>query len=531
MATGDELSIDESASAMDMANTIFGPGVTVNSATYSGWGQSSGIYTDGDSVAPGLTPSDTGVILSTGRASNVTQSNGDPNRSTGTSTNTPGETNNADFNAAAGTNTFDASYLDINFTPTTDFLTMQFVFSSEEYPEFTGSIYNDIFAVWVNGALVTSPIVNVTQINSVNGNDNATLFNDNTNDDYNTEMDGFTVTLTLVMPVDPDLVGGNNIRIGIADVADSSYDSNVLIAADSIQGEFIAGSDSITHFEGVTSVLDVLANDPTNGGVAFITHINGVEVNPGDSVTLSDGTIITLTLTGELQIDPPATQTGLAGPETINFTYTADDGTGITDTAFVTVTAIPCFVRGTMILTQDGEKPVEDLTPGDMVETRDNGAQPIRWIGSRTVAAEGRFAPVVIEAGTFGLHRRLVVSPQHRVMLTHWMAELMFGEDEVLVAAKDLVNDCSVRVLAPHELPNGEVEYFHILFDQHQIVWSEGLATESFLPGPTVMNDLDIDVQNEVLALFPEIDPMTKTGYGPAARLPLRGYEARAMLG
>ncbi len=530
MATGAELPINESASALQMANTIFGPGTTVTGASYSGWSQSSGIYTNGDSVAPGLTPSDEGVILSTGRASNVTQSNGDPNRSGSTSTNTSGQNNNADFNAAAGgTSTYDAAFLDIDFIPTTDFLTMQFTFSSEEYPEYTGSIYNDIFGVWVNGQLVTSPIVNVTQINSVNANANATLFNDNTNDDYNTEMDGFTVTLTLVMPVNTGVE--NNIQVGIADVGDSSYDSNVLIAANSIQGEFIAGSDSVTHYEGVTTVLDVLANDPTSGGVAFITHINGVEVNPGGSVTLSDGTIVTLLVSGELEINPPATQTGLTANETINFTYTANDGTGITDTAFVTVTAIPCFVRGTMILTVDGEKPVEDLTPGDMIETRDNGAQPIRWIGTRTVSAEGRFAPIAIEAGTFGMHRRLVVSPQHRVMLTHWMAELMFGEDEVLVAAKNLVNDCSVRVLGPQDLENGEVEYFHLLFDQHQIIWSEGLATESFLPGPAVMNDLDREVQEEVLALFPEIDPMTKAGYGPAARLPLRGYEARAMLG
>lgn len=528
MATGDELPINENASAMDMANTIFGPGVTVNSASYDGWSQSSGIYTDGDAVAPGLTPSDSGVILSTGRASNVTQSSGDPNRSDSTTTNTSGDNNDSDFNSAAGTNTFDASFLEINFTPTTDFVTMQFTFSSEEYPEYTGSIYNDIFGVWVNGNLVTSPIVNVTQINSVNASANGTLFNDNTNDDYNTEMDGFTVTLTLVMPVNNGVP--NDIKIGIADVGDSSYDSNVLIAADSIQGEFIAGADSVTHLEGLTTVLDVLANDPTSGGVAFITHINGVAVNPGDSVTLSNGTVVTLTLSGELEIVPPATQTGLTAPETINFTYTADDGTGITDTAFVTVTAIPCFVRGTMILTQDGEKAVEDLVPGDLIETRDNGAQPIRWIGSRTIAAEGRFAPIAIEAGTFGLHRRLVVSPQHRVMLTHWMAELMFGEDEVLVAAKDLVNECSVRVLRPEDLPNGEVEYFHLLFDKHQIIWSEGLATESFLPGPTVMNDLDADVQGEVLALFPEIDPDTMDGYGPAARLPLRGFEARAML-
>ncbi|WP_255599283.1 Hint domain-containing protein [Hasllibacter sp. MH4015] len=506
-----------------MAETIFGPGTTVNSATYTGWSQSSGIYTNGDSVSGALTPADTGVILSTGRASDITRSNGDPNRQTNESTNTSGPNNDPDFNAIAGGPTYDASFLEINFTPTTDFVTMQFTFASEEYPEFTGSIYNDAVGVWINGNLVTSPTVNVTQINSVNQSENATLFNDNTNDDFNTEMDGFTVTLSFIIPVIKD--AANDIKIGIADVGDSSYDSSVLIAADSIQGEFIAYDDSITHQEGITTVLDVLANDPTSGGIAFITHINGIEVSPGDSVTLSDGHVITLTLTGDLEIDPPATQTGLTADETINFTYTADDGTGITDTAFVTVTAIPCFVRGTHILTDRGEKKVEDLRPGDLVETRDNGLQPIRWIGSRKIAAEGRFAPVVIEAGTFGMHRRLVVSPQHRIMLTHWMAELMFGEDEVLVAAKDLVNECSVRVLA-----GDEVEYFHLLFDAHQIVFSEGLATESFLPGPTVLNDLDADVQDEVLTLFPEIDPDTKLGYGPAARIPLRGFEAKAML-
>lgn len=529
MPTGSELPINEGASALQMANLIFGNGVTVNTASYTGWSQSSGIYTDGDAVAPRLTPSDTGVIFSTGRASDVTQSDGDPNRSTGTSTNTPGPSNDPDFNAIAGfVGSNDASFLEVNFTPTTDVLTMQFTFASEEYPEYTGSVFNDIFGVWVNGALVTSPVVNVTQINSVNQAANATLFNNNTDDDFNTEMDGFTVTLTLVMPV--NINQANTIKIGIADVADSAYDSNVLIAADSIQGEFVAESDSITHLEGLTSVLDVLANDPTSGGLTFVTHINGIEVNPGDSVTLSDGTVVTLLPTGELQIDPPATQTGLTSNETIHFTYTAENAAGITDTAFVTVTAIPCFARGTMILTADGETAVEDLVPGDRIATRDNGLQDIRWIGTRKIAAEGRFAPVLIEAGTFGMHRRLVVSPQHRVMLTHAMAELMFGEDEVLVAAKDLVNDCSVRVLGPDDFENGEVDYFHLLFDQHQIIFSDGLPTESFLPGPTVMNDLDAAVQEEVLALFPDIDPDTKDGYGPAARLPLRAFEARAML-
>jgi hypothetical protein len=148
----------------------------------------------------------------------------------------------------------------------------------------------------------------------------------------------------------------------------------------------------------------------------------------------------------------------------------------------------------------------------------------LRWLGARTVAATGRFAPVVIEAGTFGLHRRLVVSPQHRILLTHWMAELMFGEDEVLVAAKDLVNDCSVRIVE-----GGSVDYFHLLFDSHQIVWSEGLETESFLPGPSVMNEFEEDVREEVLALFPEIDPDSYEGYGPSARRSLKAFEARAL--
>ena len=523
-ATGQELTINTGASALQMAQTIFGPGVTVNSATYTGAGTSSGIYTNGDSISPFLTPSDTGVILSTGRARDITQSSGDPNRATNTSTNTTGPNNDPDFNAVAGRATFDASFLTVNFTPTTSFVTIQFTFASEEYPEFTGSIYNDVVGVWSNGNLVTSPVVNVTQINSVNQNQNQTLFNDNTTDEYNTEMDGFTVTLTMVIPVNAGVP--NTLKIGIADVGDANYDSSILIAADSIQGVFIAQDDAVTAFEGATSVLDVLANDPTSGGIAFITHINGFEVNPGDSITLNSGHVVTLLASGDLQVVPPASQVGLTGPESVNFTYTADNGSGISDTAFVTVTAIPCFTRGTLILTDRGERPVEDLRPGDLVATRDHGMQPLRWIGMRRVRAEGRFAPVVIEAGTFGQHRRLVVSPQHRVLLSHWRAEVMFGEDEVLVAACDLVNDRSVRVQA-----GGEVDYVHLLFDAHQIVFSEGLATESFLPGPMVLGDLEARVQAEVLTLFPGIDPETFQGYGPAARRPLRAFEARALLG
>ncbi|PWK59945.1 Hint domain-containing protein [Roseicyclus mahoneyensis] len=522
MATGQELPINTGATALQMAQTIFGPGVTVQSATYSGDPLSSGTYSNGDAVSAAVTPGDTGVILSTGFLRDFTQASGDPNRSPSTSGNTSGQDNNTLFNALAGRSTFDASILTTRFVPTTEFLSIQFTFASEEYPEYTGSIFNDVVGIWINGQVVTSPIMNIAQINSVNQTQNATLFVDNTGDAHNTEMDGFTVTLSVLIPVNIGV--SNTLIIGIADVADNQYDSAVLIAANSVQGVFIANDDVITLNELQVATIDVLSNDGNGVGVMIITHINGIAVSVGDTVTLSNGHQITLMPDGTLQITPPASLTNLTGPVTVNFTYTAQNAAGISDTAFVSVTTVPCFTPGTRIRTERGEVPVELLSVGDLVQTRDNGLQPIRWIGQRQVAAIGPHAPVAIEAGVFGNHGRLVVSPQHRVLLTHWMAELMFGEDEVLVAARDLVNDCSVRVIE-----GGEVTYIHLLFDQHQIIWSEGLQTESFLPGPQVMSDLEDRVRAEVLALFPAIDTATHAGYGPAARAALKSYEARVL--
>lgn len=276
MATGAELTYTTNASALAMANAIFGTGVTVVNASYSGDNRSSAIYSNGDALAPGVTPSDTGVILSTGRATSFTRSFGDPNTSSSTTSGSGGQNNNADFNAAAGANTYDASYLDIDFIPDSDLMTMQFVFSSEEYPEFTNSIYQDFVGVWINGQQVDI-VAGDGDIDPANLNTtaNVNLFKDNTGDAYNTEMDGFTVTLTLTMQVNPDEV--NSIRIGIADVADSSYDSNLLIAGDSIQTALVAQSDLISLYTDRTKTLDVLANDVSSTpGVLIITHIKVV---------------------------------------------------------------------------------------------------------------------------------------------------------------------------------------------------------------------------------------------------------------
>ena len=149
-----ELTYNTSATAMQMANEIFGNGATVVGASYSGDSNSSAIYSDGDSIAPGATPGDTGVILSTGQATDFTNSSGQENQNTNTSTDTSGQNNNPDFNALAGASTFDASILTVDFIPTTDTFSIQFNYASEEYPEFVNSIYNDLVGVWVNGTFV-----------------------------------------------------------------------------------------------------------------------------------------------------------------------------------------------------------------------------------------------------------------------------------------------------------------------------------------------------------------------------------------
>ena len=74
------------------------------------------------------------------------------------------------------------------------------------------------------------------------------------------------------------------------------------------------------------------------------------------------------------------------------------------------------------------------------------------------------------------------------------------------------------------------VTYVHILFDKHQVIYSEGLTTESFLPGPQTTNCFEQPLIDEICTIFPELDPHSGDGYGPAVRPGLRKFEARALL-
>ena len=180
---------------------------------------------------------------------------------------------------------------------------------------------------------------------------------------------------------------------------------------------------------------------------------------------------------------------------------------------------IVCFAAGTLIRTEHGEVPVEDLQVGDLVQTLDHGLQPIRWIGSRTVAARGAFAPIVIAPGVLNNTRVLVVSPQHRMLLSGWQAELLTGEAEVLVAAKHMVDDARIT-----RREGGEITYYHFLFDSHEIVFAEGAACESFHPGRVGIDGMDQAQRDEIFALFPELE-QDMNNFGPLARMGLKAGE------
>lgn len=193
---------------------------------------------------------------------------------------------------------------------------------------------------------------------------------------------------------------------------------------------------------------------------------------------------------------------------------------------------VTCFVQGTLIRTTKGEVPVEFLEPGDMIITADGAAKPLRWIGSRKltsaeVRAFPQYRPIYITKDAFGPglpDRDLWVSQNHRVMLSGWRTELLFAEKEMLVAAKFLVNDHSVRVQTPQD----GVTYYHLMFDQHEIIYSEGLETESFHPGRRGLIGIGKSGREEVFALFPELRYCLDV-YGGLARPMMLGHEARLL--
>mgnify|MGYP001765815774 CR=1 FL=1 len=159
------------------------------------------------------------------------------------------------------------------------------------------------------------------------------------------------------------------------------------------------------------------------------------------------------------------------------------------------------FTTGTLITMAGGaQAPIETLSPGDRVLTRDNGPQPLRVVARATMRALGSFAPVVISAGTLGNEGDLVVSPHHRVFL-YRRGEKRLGETaEILVQAKHLVDGEHVW-----RREGGYVDYYALVFDHHEIIYAEGIPVESLMVSEATLSMMPEELTSEIRARLPDL--------------------------
>lgn len=274
----------------------------------------------------------------------------------------------------------------------------------------------------------------------------------------------------------------------------STASINVLdieVQVDPVAGHFVQSDDGNAYF---------ISDEPFDGNNLGVT----LTFPLGESVSVPLSELADVPLLGAALEPVLAGVNNILNTAAVSVDYNPA-GTLVLDDPEV----LPCFLSGTLILTERGEVAVEALSVGDTVLTRDHGPRPIRWIGSRVVTAAGlarspNLRPIRIRAGALGAgtpSSDLLVSPQHRVLVRSKIAQRMFGTDEILVAAKQLLPLDGIEVAEDI----GSVEYFHILFDRHEVVISNGAETESLYTGPEALRAVGRAAQEEIFTLFPEL--------------------------
>lgn len=145
-----------------------------------------------------------------------------------------------------------------------------------------------------------------------------------------------------------------------------------------------------------------------------------------------------------------------------------------------------CFASDTLIATPQGARPISELRPGDKITTRDNGPQPVLWLGQSmpsglSLRRHPHLRPIRLRRGALQHGRPsddLCVSPGHRIVVGGAQARALFGCKEVLVRASDLINYSTIT----QDLALHGVSYKHLLLEDHQIIYANGVPTESFHP-------------------------------------------------
>lgn len=310
---------------------------------------------------------------------------------------------------------------------------------------------------------------------------------------------------------DVDPTEGNRLSENAADFL-GTYDNTQL--------SFVTASATDANGDGLVS-----ENDLGNGEIVTVEGISSTFDSIQSynvTITTSDGTVLTGTagvaqLTNGQAYVIPSDNLSLDGLNIRSIQLTSiniDDYDGMWVTSAsrsITDSSVVCFASGTMIETDRGARPVETLKVGDLVLTLDHGLQHLRWIGSSHLRTDDRTRPIRIARHALGIgypQHDLLVSPQHRILVRSRIAKRIFGEAEVLIAAKKLLGVPGVAQAPQHV----QVTYWHVLFDTHEIVFANGTPAESLYTGPMALAALDAKAREDVL----RIDPcLNVSGYTP----------------
>ncbi|CUK05293.1 hypothetical protein RUE5091_02701 [Ruegeria denitrificans] len=358
-----------------------------------------------------------------------------------------------------------------------------------------------------------------------------------TNNDDDIDVSGDSGTLNGVPQGSPiDNIRGRGGDDDI-DVTNSTIINNVLgnagsdtitVTNTSIGGRVASGADADTvDISGSTvGSIRMGAGDDT---LNFSSTSVGGDIRGGsgtDTLNLPVGTVINDNVFGTITVEDGVGYSVSSG------TFTLPSGIVVTYSAFENGSGMPCFTSDTRILTRNGERPIQTLRTGDLIPTLENREQPIRWIGHRRFSRSAlqtnpRLWPIRILAGALGNglpKRDLLVSRQHRMLVQSKIAERMFDTPEVLIPAIKLT--VLPGIFVDETVP--EIEYFHLLFDDHQVIFAENAPTESLFTGIEALKALGADARREIFEIFPELTEMKLTPR-PARYIP-RGRQQAHLL-
>ena len=312
--TSPDLSPADLAAALVAQNA----GITTENVSFTGDERAGGAFSGGE----GILGFSQGIILGTGEVDNVVGPNDSPQTSADF-----GTSGDEQLDELAEGTTADAASLEFEFDVPdgVDRVTFDYIFGSEEYNEFVGSQFNDVFAFYVNGencAVIENPEnpgetfpVSINSINNGQPDTEPTNPEQYVNNDpfdvdvdgeavpqdelENTEMDGFTTELQCIAEVQPGET--NTMRLAIADTGDTAYDSWVLLQAGSLSAPpkepqepegpcADTGDASVTFVEQESDGTSVTVDAVTleNGGYVVVHAPNGDVL--GNSEYLDPGT-------------------------------------------------------------------------------------------------------------------------------------------------------------------------------------------------------------------------------------------------